>query len=63
MLQNLSVYVPDIDKEVIVWKGDSIYALLANATRTIQRLLDSSYSGTGKDPSNGKFLNDNRLDD
>lgn len=46
-LQDLSVFVAEVQIGTIVKAGDPNYALLSKATRTIQRFLDSTHS----DPS------------
>lgn len=46
VLQDMSLYVAEIQRGTIVNKGDPIYVLLSKATETIQRLLDSFYCGS-----------------
>jgi hypothetical protein len=43
-LQDLSVFVAEVQIGTIVRPGDPNYALLSKATRTIQRFLDSTHS-------------------
>ncbi|CAG8888125.1 unnamed protein product [Penicillium egyptiacum] len=43
-LQDLSVFVAEVQIGTIVKAGDPNYALLSKATRTIQRFLDSTHS-------------------
>jgi hypothetical protein len=43
-LQDLSVFVAEVQIGTIVKAGDPNYALLTKATQTIQRFLDSSHS-------------------
>ncbi|KAJ5582467.1 hypothetical protein N7535_001087 [Penicillium sp. DV-2018c] len=43
-LQDLSVFVAEVQIGTIVRAGDPNYALLSKATRTIQRFLDSTHS-------------------
>ncbi|KAJ5348388.1 uncharacterized protein N7506_001641 [Penicillium brevicompactum] len=46
VLQDMSLYVAEIQRGTIVNTGDPIYVLLSKATETIQRLLDSFYCGS-----------------
>lgn len=43
-LQDLSVFVAEVQIGTIVKAGDPNYPLLSKATKTIQRFLDSSHS-------------------
>lgn len=43
-LQDLSVFVAEVQIGTIVKAGDPNYPLLSKATRTIQRFLDSTHS-------------------
>lgn len=43
-LQDLSVFVAEVQVGTIVKPGDPNFALLSKATRTIQRFLDSTHS-------------------
>lgn len=43
-LQDLSVFVAEVQIGTIVKPGDPNYPLLSKATRTIQRFLDSTHS-------------------
>ncbi|RAK98555.1 fungal specific transcription factor domain-containing protein [Aspergillus ibericus CBS 121593] len=45
VLQELSVFVVEIQKGMIVKRGDPIYVLLSQATHTIQRVLESFHLG------------------
>ncbi|KAJ5130432.1 uncharacterized protein N7515_006471 [Penicillium bovifimosum] len=47
-LQDLSVFVAEVQIGTIVRAGDPNYALLSKATRTIQRFLDSTHSDTAQ---------------
>ncbi|KAJ5643939.1 uncharacterized protein N7484_006446 [Penicillium longicatenatum] len=48
ILQDLSVFVAEVQIGTIVRPGDPNYALLSKATQTIQRFLDSFHSDSGQ---------------
>ncbi|KAJ5798632.1 uncharacterized protein N7503_007928 [Penicillium pulvis] len=62
-IRDLSVFVAGIQKGSIVLKGDPIYSLLSKATQTIQRLLDSFYSGVAQEGPKSVPLDENSVDD
>lgn len=51
ILQDLSVFVAEVQIGTIVRPGDPNYALLSKATQTIQRFLDSFHSDSGQAPT------------
>ncbi|PWY75196.1 hypothetical protein BO94DRAFT_209682 [Aspergillus sclerotioniger CBS 115572] len=63
VLQDLSVFVVEIQKGTIVMRGDPIYVLLSKATRTIQKLLESFHSGSTEYEMKGGCANVNIGDD
>ncbi|KAJ5087375.1 hypothetical protein N7456_010991 [Penicillium angulare] len=58
VLQDMSLYVAEIQRGGIVLKEDPIYVLLSRATETVQKLLDSFYSGNNQVESEPDYANE-----
>ncbi|KAJ9220365.1 hypothetical protein DTO169C6_7254 [Paecilomyces variotii] len=62
-LQDLSIFVAEIQRGSIVGKGDPLYVLLSKATQTIQKLLESFYSEIDRVPAAKGVIDEQNLDD
>lgn len=63
ILQDMSIYVAEIQRGTIVNRGDPIYVLLSKATETIQKLLDSFHSGAVDVNSGGGYTGEDGAED
>ena len=62
-LQDLSIFVAEIQRGSIVRKGDPLFVLLSKATQTIQKLLESIYSEIDRVSPDKVAVNEQSFDD